>query len=286
MDDRNIQMPSFLPRQCLIFVVLVISALMPRLCGAEVRAQASDAVKVGWPVGWDKIFHDRVNAHWSADGNAFWFRSHEPDETWHYYWVDATAASKQLAFDHRQLANLLGRAQGEVLDPAKLPVDDIDIAVGRDGARSLIIDAEGKRWTFDAAKNTIAHLPGASVGAESLPRVPDSTASPFYSSNTPTEVMSFINNLKTPIRIVGVNSYAEVNHSETLPDDSNVTELSYQGEVWHLFDMNGQSLGTYVTPVGGGTVNVNKEAAILRTLSHPQLKAPAAVRAFNSIRLA
>ena len=52
----------------------------------------------------NKVYRDKIDPQWSADGNLFWYRiDHAPGE-WEFIVVDAAAGKRESAFDHARVA--------------------------------------------------------------------------------------------------------------------------------------------------------------------------------------
>jgi dipeptidyl-peptidase 4 len=110
----------------------------------------------------DGVTHNRVNPHWTADGNAFWYQSTGTAGDYQYIWVDAAAGTRRIAFDHVQVGLALQNAlRCNRVDPNCLPLT----AIEKDTPDSLIMDADNRRWSFDRKTSTLDQLPGR--GAES-----------------------------------------------------------------------------------------------------------------------
>ena len=98
-----------------------------------------------------KVFYASVTPHWTADGNAFWYRREDPDGKVQFIWVDAIAGTRRPASDRDKLT-----AASD-----SLPVLDrihrsqtgeestITFVNHTDGPIRLIwIDTEGKQVTY------------------------------------------------------------------------------------------------------------------------------------------
>lgn len=110
------------------------------------------------PNAGDLVFHESVNARWiGEDGGRFWYRRDLPDERKEFVRVDAAAATRAPAFDHARLAEGLGRALGQGLDPERLPFQAIDF---NEAADSLEVGVRDDRWQCSLVDYGCASLPG------------------------------------------------------------------------------------------------------------------------------
>ncbi|HWG47930.1 MAG TPA: DPP IV N-terminal domain-containing protein [Gemmataceae bacterium] len=94
----------------------------------------------------NKVFKDRVNPHWLADNNRFWYRNDLRDGTREYILVDAVKGERRAAFDYVRLAAALTKATDEKQRPAHLSVEELDFV--EDGA-ILRFRIKDKRWRCD-----------------------------------------------------------------------------------------------------------------------------------------
>ena len=101
---------------------------MPRTCPAQgtledyARADALRERTRG------KVFGGRVEPHWFADGDRFWYRSDRADGAREFIVVDAVAGTRRPAFDHARLAAALTRATEKPHEATRLPFERIEIA--------------------------------------------------------------------------------------------------------------------------------------------------------------
>jgi dipeptidyl aminopeptidase/acylaminoacyl peptidase/uncharacterized protein (DUF885 family) len=92
-----------------------------------------------------KVFRDRVEPHWLAGDERFWYRVDLPDGAREFILVDAARRTRQPAFDHVKLADALTLATGKAQRPTHLMIDRL--AFPREG--TLVFEAAGKTWRFE-----------------------------------------------------------------------------------------------------------------------------------------
>ena len=92
-----------------------------------------------------KVYKTRVQPHWMAGNNQFWYRNALADGASEFILVDAVKATRQPAFDHAKLAEALGKSLGKPQQSNHLPFERIVIAA--DGA--IHFETGGKAWRFD-----------------------------------------------------------------------------------------------------------------------------------------
>jgi dipeptidyl aminopeptidase/acylaminoacyl peptidase len=75
-----------------------------------------------------RVFGASVSPQWLSDGR-FWFRSNGPEGVT-YVLVDPSRQSREYAFDHKRLADVLSSATGEVIEPLGLPLGGLSLEAG------------------------------------------------------------------------------------------------------------------------------------------------------------
>lgn len=93
----------------------------------------------------DKVFKARVEPHWFADGDRFWYRNTLAGGAREFLVVDPAEGTRLPAFDHTKLADALTRATGTLTKPTHLPFDRI--AFLQPG--SIVFEVESKPWRYD-----------------------------------------------------------------------------------------------------------------------------------------
>jgi len=74
------------------------------------------------------VFGASVSPQWLGDGR-FWFRSSGPEGI-AYVLIDPSKRSREYAFDHERLANVLSRTIGRVIEPSGLPLENLSLEAG------------------------------------------------------------------------------------------------------------------------------------------------------------
>ncbi|MFM7151046.1 MAG: DPP IV N-terminal domain-containing protein, partial [Gemmataceae bacterium] len=72
--------------------------------------------------------------------------------------VDASAGTRQPAFDHAKVASALSSATGKRFDAERLPMEEVQFSSDGDEMRFRI---EGKRWTLNRSSHRLAPTPSA-----------------------------------------------------------------------------------------------------------------------------
>src|SRR5258708_7757587 len=87
-------------------------------------AAAQDAETNGPP----KIFRDKVEPHWFAANNRFWYRVSVAADRHEFVLVDAAQGTRVPAFDHERLAKALTQQTGKTLKPDQLPFASLKLS--------------------------------------------------------------------------------------------------------------------------------------------------------------
>ena len=71
----------------------------------------------------DKVFKTRVEPHWFADGDMFWYRNDLADDAREFIVVDAVKGKRERGFDHEKLAKKLSEATKSDVKADRLPIE-------------------------------------------------------------------------------------------------------------------------------------------------------------------
>lgn len=92
------------------------------------------------------VFKTRVEAHWFANGERFWYRNDGAGGTREFMHVDAARGVRSVAFDHARLAQSLSAATGKPVSSELLPIDSIAFS---DDGKALRFRTDEKDWECD-----------------------------------------------------------------------------------------------------------------------------------------
>jgi hypothetical protein len=93
-----------------------------------------------------KVYRDRIEPHWFAANNKFWYRVDLPEKAREFVAVDATAGTRRAAFDHERLARSLSVHLSRTVQPDRLPLDSIKFS---DDGKSVRLVGESVAWQCD-----------------------------------------------------------------------------------------------------------------------------------------
>jgi dipeptidyl aminopeptidase/acylaminoacyl peptidase len=151
MCSRNL---GWALRLILLGALTVAAIPSVRLCAQGTRADYDRARTLEARTR-DKVFRARVQPHWLAGGDRFWYRNDLPDGAHEFLLVDAVKGQRASAFDHGRLAEALGKAVKKSVKATHLPIDRLVFA--QDGA--IHFPSEGKTWRFDPGEGSLKEAP-------------------------------------------------------------------------------------------------------------------------------
>lgn len=108
------------------------------------------------------VFNDTIYPIWIGDSDCFWYeriiKIGQGDAAQFgkvYRLVNANAATNQPAFDHEALASALAHESSQVVNPSKLPINDVEITIQ---PLTISFTAFDKRWKFSSDTNTCVEI--------------------------------------------------------------------------------------------------------------------------------
>ncbi len=108
-----------------------------------------------------RVYRNRIEAHWFADNSRFWYRNDNPGDTREFILVDATAGTRQTAFDHESVARQIGN--GATAD--KLPVRELEFS---DDGKSITLLGRGESWRLTIASGNVVPVEKSADDAAGL----------------------------------------------------------------------------------------------------------------------
>ncbi|MGN6494738.1 MAG: DPP IV N-terminal domain-containing protein [Agriterribacter sp.] len=90
-----------------------------------------------------KIFNTTVQANWLNNGKSFWYRRAFKDSVREYVMVTAATGKRKPLFDHKRLAEALGKATHKKFNPQKLLLSNIQLSKN---GRQISFETDDKIW--------------------------------------------------------------------------------------------------------------------------------------------
>ncbi len=183
-----------------------------------------------------QVFRDRVAAHWSKDGNRFWYRVDVGQGKKEFLLVDAESGSRQPAFDHAAVA----KAVGNEATAERLPIERIEFTSNKD---VWLLHGTEQRWAWNRATQKEEPLDG--LTAESASEIADNNNTRPARTGAETE-LSFENRLSSAVEIFwldgegGKRSYGKINAGQRH------NQHTFGGHRWLIINEKGDSLGEVI----------------------------------------
>ncbi|KAM0346125.1 hypothetical protein ACHAPU_005895 [Fusarium lateritium] len=168
-----------------------------------------------------------VLPHWLPSGNAFWYKqSFEPDKH-QFFFVDTLHKTRELAFDHKRLAEVLQEKTDQKVNEFSLPIVCLEPVPEESCVRFRF---DNLKWQF-GPENTLREWDGQLTKSNPLlqKEVPSS-------HNTSQVTVNFVNRTGKTLRVYWINwdgkpvFYRTIHHGETKQ------QVTYVGHVWRLVD--------------------------------------------------
>ena len=115
------------------FILLLAGILLTLSAGAQPTRPDS------------KVYRNRIEPHWFDGNNKFWYRLDLPEKQREFILVDAEKGTRQPAFDHARVAKILAEKWSKVVDPERLPFDEIQFV--DEGKRIRLLGESA--WSFN-----------------------------------------------------------------------------------------------------------------------------------------
>ncbi len=177
------------------------------------------------------LFRNKVNPHWSSDGERFGYKVETGRNQHEFIIVDAKRGQRELAFDHKELAELLSKELGKPVDELNLPIERIEFAENAIAGEVHFI-SQGKHWKFDQSAGELLNVESAigsntnSTSEKNQQRRNSQTVSPDGLLRATIEQHSLLiknemgDESPTEIRIAGSKEHAFTTHNLAWAPDS------------------------------------------------------------------
>jgi dipeptidyl aminopeptidase/acylaminoacyl peptidase len=245
-SSRKNQMTKMPILKCVTFLLMLCFALRAAVAQGT-RADYDRADHYDRLVR-NKTFRMSVNPHWTADGNAFWYRNEDRDGLHDFVWVDAVAGTRLPAFDEGKLAAPLSKATGRSCEVGKMPIDAIEPG---DKPNLRVVHVAGKRWQVDLDTYAVTPLPGRGPAEESLPALTE--IHPSRPGGAESSI-TFENKTRGPISLFWSSTNGDLVAYGQIAAGESFEQNTFVGHVWVVKNQRGRTLGVYEATDGGGDV--------------------------------
>ncbi|MFW6169403.1 MAG: DPP IV N-terminal domain-containing protein [Planctomycetota bacterium] len=188
----------------------------------------------------NKVFRDRVKAHWLENGTCFWYRVSTAPDQHRFILVDAKTGTRRQAFDHQKVAKALAAATGNKVAAESLPIQTITL--GKGGKR-IRFSAGDSSWEYDAGSDTLEEAKprerenGTTVNVLRAPRT-------GRRRGEETEIV-FVNQMDESVKLYWVNNVKNPRFYTDIKSGQQHRQHTYGGHVWLVTDQDKKTLGVF-----------------------------------------
>jgi dipeptidyl aminopeptidase/acylaminoacyl peptidase len=200
----------------------------------------------------NKVFRDRVQPHWLAGNNQFWYQVKTGPETDEFVLVDAEKGQRRAAFDHARLAKALLEAGIKNARADRLPIDQLAFKLNENAAT---FRAGNKFWRCDLATYRLTSQ-DKGAGDDALSSLPN-LARPRPSTRTgPETSLVFVNRTQGPVELFWMDTEGQRRSYGKLRPGEQREQHTFAGHVWLAQDAQGQTVGVFEADENGGTAEI------------------------------
>ncbi|KAG8666338.1 hypothetical protein FPOAC2_11447 [Fusarium poae] len=200
------------------------------------------------------ISSTNVTPHWLPSGNAFWYKqSYEPGKH-QFFLVNIIKKSRELAFDHKLLAEVLRQKTNEEVNDLALPFAFVEPVPEESCIRFRF---GNRKWQFGPDDKLEEWDGDFTTEPEGLlqKEVP--------SSHSHTDVtVDFVNRTGKTLKVSWINWDGKPVYYRTIKNGQTKRQLTYVGHIWRLVDVSDEKFRAVYAAPDTGT-----HAAIIEDLS-------------------
>lgn len=216
--------------------------------GGERNANAAPQQRRERDAGLERgVYRTRITPHWLTNSAQFWYRNDLRGGTREFVLVDAERGTRELAFDHKRVAQLIG-----ALDGAHLPVDDLQFSV--DGHLVTLCNATNQ-WQFerDTGRLITNQVVGKADGLKAETRLRPS-------GRTGPETRITIDNQRDQaVQLWWVDEQGERRSYGEVAARRRKEQHTYGGHVWLVTDGQGETISVFEATDDPGLAIIHTE---------------------------
>ena len=201
----------------------------------------------------NKVFKDRVTAHWLKDNKRFWYRNDLPENKREFIFVDTDKGIRQHAFNHERLAASLSKAVNQEIDSEKLAIDHLTFD---EAGSSLTFSHNNSWWKYDLSSYEIEATSGDERPTSSLEPLSRTRSSRRTGEETS---ITFINRTKKDIDIYWIDSERQRKHYATVAVGDQHRQHTFAGHVWLVMDKDGETLVAFMAEEEAADAVIDEE---------------------------
>ncbi|KAF4338547.1 prolyl tripeptidyl peptidase [Fusarium beomiforme] len=190
-----------------------------------------------------------VTPHWLPDGDAFWYKHNTSPDKYQFFLVNALEKSRELAFDHKGLAESLQEKTQEEVDQFSLPFNWIEPDPQESCVRFRWND---RKWRFDP-ENKLQEWDGKFTTEPN-----HLLQKEVISAHSDTRVtVDFVNRTGKTLRVFWIDWSAKAIPYMSIKNGETKRQITYVGHVWRLVDVSDEkNRAVYSAPDEGNHVAI------------------------------
>jgi dipeptidyl-peptidase-4 len=186
-----------------------------------------------------RIYRDKIEPHWFAGDQRFWYRNDLRDGAREFIVVDAEHGKRGPAFDHAAVAPQIGAG----VTPTKLPVTELEFSA--DGA-SVKLVGDVRSWVLNlkSGKLETPGPDGAASGAGPARLRAEMRPRPSTRTGPETQI-SFENKMSEPVEVFWLDDAGERQSYGMVDPGGRKEQHTFSGHVWLVANQKGETLSVY-----------------------------------------
>ena len=202
----------------------------------------------------DKVWRDRVDPQWFADGEAFWYRVSAGPRTYEYALVRADQGTRRPAFDHIRLAAALRERGHDGATSTTLALDGLQFD-SPDGPLHFLYDGQAYTWAPDTGT-----LSDTDLEEVSLPALPIDGRLPNSASGGRSTFLVFVNRTAAPARLFWIDTSGQRQAYGEIAAGERREQHTYVGHVWLVVGPDDAPLAAFRAGDGAGRAIIESAA--------------------------
>ncbi len=201
----------------------------------------------------NKVFKDRVTAHWMKDNKRFWYRNDLPENKREFIFVDAGKGIRHRAFDHERLAESLSKVTNQEIEAEKLAIDRLTFD---ETGSSLTFSYNNSWWKCDLSSYEIEAASSDERATSSLEPLRRWRSSRQTGQETS---ITFINRTDKDVDIYWIDSEGQRKHYATVAAGDQHRQHTFAGHVWLVTDKDGETLLAFMATEQAADAVIDEE---------------------------
>ncbi|KAL4728502.1 hypothetical protein ACLX1H_005250 [Fusarium chlamydosporum] len=185
-----------------------------------------------------------VTPRWLPGGNVFWYKQSPEPGKHQFFLVDAVQKRRELAFDHKQLAESLRQKTNEEVSDLALPFTWIEPVPEESSVRFRF---DNRKWQFGPDKKL------EEWDGDFITEPEGMLQKEVLSSHSSADVtVDFVNRTGKTLRVYWLNWDAKPVYYLTINNGETKRQRTYVGHVWRLVDVSDEKFrAVYAAPDAG-----------------------------------